>query len=430
MSINIYRHEWVRGVGVLSIFFIIALITIGGCHDDDAGGGDNGLMTAEHKLNFMGFAIDYDPEVRCADNGNTNQWEPGRTPAACNPQPSFTCPPNSNTLFNCPNRCQECFDFDLNVIKNTLGVDAITIYQPNFYILKAAQMQEVKVIFGTFNDSVVGLAKSDSDTDCTYAGSPLAFCGTKYADALLDGACFDESPWDPNKFCNKPGAFITAFEEFFEEGTVIGVQLGNEVLSTSIGLTKDEVGMAAKNMRTVLDQRGHNNIPVIVSLVAGNEEKFCENGAPPGDVDLIAAHPYCNSVASVPPMWPLDGEACWTQVLQIYADTAQEFCGAENTFIGESGYNTGCPLIEPQMTRIQDADTFIKEAVKWTCSNDVATFLFAYVDACPENGCMPGCSGNLPNVGNGYFGIYHTADYLTTGDIVQKFDPIPTLTCN
>lgn len=435
--INSHNYIFIKGLSVAAIFIIIQLLTVGGCHNDD-GGGDSplgseptpGPIEAEDKLGFRGFGIDYDPEARCADNGNTNHWEPGRTPVACNPQPSFNCNPNSNDLSFCPTRCQECFDGDLNVIKNTLGVDAITIYQPNFYLLKAAQMQGVKVIFGTFNDSVVGLSKSDSSTDCTYAGSALAFCGTKYADALLDGACFDTSPWDPNMFCDKNGAFITPFEEFFEDGTIIGVQLGNEVLSTSIGLTKEEVVMAAQNMRTVLDQRSHSDIPIIVSLVAGNEEKFCENGAPPGDVDLIAAHPYCNFVASVPPMWPLNGSDCWSHVLTIYADTAQKFCGEKNTFIAETGYNTGCPMTEPQMTRIQDADTFIQDAVKWTCDNDVATFLFAFVDACPESGCLPGCSGNFPNVGNGYFGVYNTADYLTTGELIPKFDPIPTLTCN
>lgn len=421
---------------ILPFNFLVLMMLpgiISGCDNDVNNVPDLGAPVPgpiiKSELNFTGIGIDYDPEVRCADNENTNEWIPGRTPAACNPQPSFTCQPGIDTLFDCPQRCQDCYDSDLNIIRNTLGVDAITIYQPNYYILKAAQLYGVKVIFGIFNDSVLGLSKSDSETDCTYAGSPLAFCGAEYANALLDGACFDTSPWSPETFCDKPGAFITAFDEFFEDGTVIGFQLGNEVLSTDIGLTNEKVVTAAGNVRASLNQRGYDHIPVIVSLVAGNEEHFCENGAPPANVDLIAAHPYCNFVASVPPSWPLNGDDCWSEVLQIYADTAEKFCGADNTYIGETGYNTGCPVTEGS-AHIVDAETFIDNAVKWTCDNNKATFLFAFSDACPESGCLPGCSGDVPNVGNGYFGIYHTDGYHTTGSLVPKFNPLPVLSCN
>src|SRR3990172_5756173 len=97
-------------------------------------------------------------------------------------------------LSNCPICCQQCYDSDFATLKS-LGLGAITIYQPNIYILTAAQNAGIKVILGTFNDAIPSLAMSDSETDCTYGGTPLLLCGSKYADALLDVACIDSTPW-------------------------------------------------------------------------------------------------------------------------------------------------------------------------------------------------------------------------------------------
>lgn len=382
-------------------------------------------------LNFTGVGIDYDIEARCADDN----WAT-TTPVACNPQLAFTCD-TSDKLDFCPSRCQSCYDSDLDYMKNELQVGAITIYQPNYYVLKAAQKNKVKVILGTFNDTVKGLATPATQTDCTYAGSPLPLCGTKYADALFDGACGGQTPWDPAQFCEAAGAYITAFDEFFADGTVIGIQLGNEVLSSSDPvLTKSDVTAAAKAMREALDTRSYPHIPIIVSLVAGNEKVFCENGAPPANVDYIAAHPYCNYVASVPPSWPLTGSSCLAQVQTIYEDTAIKYCGVTNVFIGETGYNTGCPTQSDEATHITQAKDFIGDMVKWMCKTDTqpvvdppfALFLFAFVDACPESGCAPGCSGSVDE-GNGYFGLFHTKGYLTKGALVNKFNPTPSLIC-
>ena len=414
-SAIIGRRNW-KGVSLT----LLMLLTVAACD------GDFQLRP----LTFTGIGIDYDIEARCADDN----WMT-TTPVACGPQLSFTCDDTANLDF-CPTRCQSCYDSDLDFMKNNLLVGAITLYQPNYYVLKAAQKVKMKVILGTFNDSVKSLATPDTQTDCTYAGSALPLCGTKYAYALFDGACGGQTPWDPAQFCQGAVAYITAFEEFLTDGTVIGIQLGNEVLSSSDPvLTKADVTAAAKAMREALDARGYLSMPIIVSLVAGNEQFFCENGAPPANVDYIAAHPYCNNVAGVPPSWPLTGAECLAQVKTIYQDTAIKYCGATHVFIGETGYNTGCPGLPDEATRITEANVFIGDMAYWMCADPSpivappsALFLFAFVDACPQTGCRPGCDISV-NQGNGYFGLFHTENYLTKGPLVNKFNPTPSLTC-
>ena len=163
---------------------------------------------------------------------------------------------------------------------------------------------------------------------------------------------------------------------------------------------------------------------------------FCENGAPPKGVNYIAAHPYCNQVASSPPSWPFEtgntpkmaASACWTQVKSLFEDNAQMFCGADNTYIGETGYNTGCPMSSGESTHLEVAPHFIDDAVSWTCMQSIGTFLFAFVDACPMGGCLAGCSGESI-FGNGYFGLYFTDGYDTMGALTAKYSPLPTLTC-
>ena len=457
-KLKMTQHTILKSFYIFSISLLI-LLTCASCDENsnmiNSGGGGNGddmlngdspdngddgspdptpAPTMKPTLNFTGMGIDYDPEARCS----TNNWSTD-FPVACNPQVGFTCPATGKTLDNCPTMCQSCYDTDLDTIKNTLSVDTITIYQPNYYILTAAKSKGVKVILGLFNDSVQALAArhcsmdtgtmcvTDSDctmgdtcmdntSGCTYAGSP-SVCGTQAANSILNGACFTTSPWPASMFCEAAGAYITPNADFITDGTVIGIQLGNEVLtSANPTLNKMQVVNAAQVLRNAMTNSSDNlpNIPIIVSLVVGKEQGFCENTAPPKGVDYIAAHPYCDFVASVPPMWPdemgmtpkMAASACWTQVKSLFEDNAQMFCGADNTYIGETGYNTGCPMSSGEMTHLEVAPDFIDDVVSWTCMQSIGTFLFAFVDACPMGGCLAGCSGGATMAGNGYFGLY------------------------
>jgi hypothetical protein len=387
-------------------------------------------------LNSIG--IDYTPEARCSDNN----WST-TTPVACNPQLSFTCP-TGNPLSLCPTSCQSCYVSDLTNLESSLHVSAITSYQPNYYILTAADQLHIKVLQGLFNDAIPSLAKPSTATDCTYAGTSIALCGSKYAGAILDGACGTTTPWNPATFCSG-GAYVEPLNattgstgQFIKDGTIIAIQLGNEALGTTVDseqITTTMISAAAKTLRKALDARGFASTQIVVSLVLGQEKSFCSGGAPPAGVDYVAAHPYCNYVASVPPQWPKDGAQCWAQVKNLFTNISQKYCGASNTFIGETGYNTGCPNssnVPP--TTISDEQTFITDLKKSTCSipsvSGFPTFLFAYSDVCPASGCAPGCSDpGLPVEGNGYFGIFHTKDYETEGPAVAKFTP-PSLVCH
>ena len=132
------------------------------------------------------IGLDYAPETRCSDNNP--DWHPHHRPVACNPQPVETC---GDSLGTCPARCQQCYSDDLSFIQRDLKVNAITIYRPNYYVLKAAHQLGMKVIVGLLDDSVLGLASPASQTNCTDGGSPLYLCGANYASALIDGACID-----------------------------------------------------------------------------------------------------------------------------------------------------------------------------------------------------------------------------------------------
>jgi hypothetical protein len=66
-------------------------------------------------------------------------------------------------------------------------------------------------------------------------------------------------------------------------------------------VTAQMISTAAQTLREALNARGFTKVPIVVSLVLGQEQTFCSEGAPPAGVDYIAAHPYCNFVASVPP---------------------------------------------------------------------------------------------------------------------------------
>ena len=384
------------------------------------------------------IGIDYTPESRCSDNNWSTAF-----PTACNPQLSFTCP-SGDPLSLCPSSCQACYDSDLANLKKSLSVSTITSYQPNYYILKAAKRLDMKVLQGLYNDAIPSLAALDSATNCVFAGAPIALCGSLYADAILDGACGTTTPWNPETFCTG-GPYIEPLNipegsagQFIKDRTIVTIQLGNEALGTTINgqmVTAQMISTAAQTLRKALDKRGFTNVPIVVSLVLGQEQTFCSNGAPPAGVDYIAAHPYCNFVASVPPSWPYDGSQCWKQVQMLFSTISENYCGKAHTFIGETGYNSGCPnSVKVPSTTISAEQKFIQDLQTTTCSADSAsgfpTFLFAYSDVCPATGCAAGCSdAGLPNVGNGYFGIFHTKDYMTEGPAVAKF-ALPSLACS
>ena len=378
------------------------------------------------------IGIDYTPEARCADSN----WAPFTTPVACNPQLSFSC--NSNDLSGCPKTCQACYDADLANLQSTLRVGTITSYQPNYYILTTADRLKIKVLQGLYNDAIPSLAAPDSQGTCMYAGQSTPLCGSKYAMALLEGACGSTVPWDPKTFCNT-SAYIEPLGGFINDGTIVGIQIGNEAWNTTVDnqlVTTQMLSTAAQVLKAALAAGSFKNVPMVVSLVNGQEQSVCTGTAPPANVDFIAAHPYCNFVSGVPPQWQFsgDGAGCWTQVQQLFADNAQKYCGAANTFIGETGYNSGCPN-NPNVpaSSLTDEQSFISSLKSSTCQstpdNSFPTFLFAYADVCPESGCLAGCSGSTFTGGNGYFGVFHTSGYRTKGPIVQKFAP-PSLTCS
>lgn len=409
---------------------------------NDSGGGSNAASSSKSlastttpplgspgPLNSIG--IDYTPEARCSDNN----WST-TTPVACNPQLAFTCP-SGNPLSLCPASCQSCYVSDLTNLQSSLEASTITVYQPNYYILTAAYQLHIKVMQGLFNDAIPSLAKPSTSTDCFYAGAPIALCGSKYANAILNGACGSTTPWNPASFCSG-GAYVEPLAPFIKDGTIIAIQLGNEALGTTVDseqITTSMISAAAKTLKKALHANGFTSTPIVVSLVLGQEKNFCSGGAPPAGVGYVAAHPYCNYVASVPPQWPNDGKQCWTQVQNLFKNISEKYCGASHTFIGETGYNTGCPdssTVPP--TTVSDEQAFINDLKKSTCSTRSAsgfpTFLFAYSDVCPSTGCAPGCSdAGMPDEGNGYFGIFHTKDYATEGPAVAKFTP-PSLVCH
>lgn len=391
---------------------------------------------------FSGINIDYAPEGRCSDDNWTTT-----NPAACNPQLSFTCSSTDTSLNNCPANCQACYTADIGTTKSTLKTGAITIYQPNYYILKAAQTSGIKVVLGLFDDSAQGLAQSDTATNCTYSGFAFPYCGTNYAQALFNGACGSCTPWLASSFCGAGGcgtaptyvaALNSSLGEFLQNGTVIGIQLGNEILCTSPPcqpplLPAATISTAAQNLRTALNAAGFASVKVVVSLIEGQAATFCSGGAPPAGVDYIADHVYCSNVAGLPPSWPSGNNAaqqCWQQVQSVFASD-QKACGAANVFLGETGYNTGCPMVYGQQ-QVSNAQSFIEQLVNATCQSQVsgplAPFLFEFGDVCPSGGCLAGCPGQ-PQEGNGYFGIYYTQGYATEGPLETKFTSIPSLVC-
>ena len=150
-----------------------------------------------------------------------------------------------NVLSSCAANCQACYNADLTTIKS-LKIGTITIYQPNYYILKAAKSSGIKVVLGLYDDSVSGLAQPNTATNCTYGGQPFPYCGTKYATALFGGTCGNVTPWAPATFCessstNPNATYVAALNssagQFLQNGTVVGIQLGNEILGLQSAAT-------------------------------------------------------------------------------------------------------------------------------------------------------------------------------------------------
>jgi hypothetical protein len=467
-------------------------------------------------LSPIGF--DYAPETRCSDN-NPN-WHRGHRPVACNPPPGETC---GDTLSTCPARCQQCYSDDLSFIQRELKVNAITIYRPNYYILKAAQRLGMKVVVGLLDDAVLGLAAPASQTECTDGGTPLYLCGANYASAVIDGACIDTVGTDPFKKCvshcavrSDPkrdcvngdcscnsdadcegpanrclsGSYMaplnnSASGQFLRDGTVVGIQIGNEFFEacqipevpgkhqpccsyskktgrcTAWTVNREVMSTAAQTMRTALDHRGLNNIKISVALVEEQGPNFCQNGAPPPGVDYIADHPYCDFVANLPPLWTTQsGSECWEQARNKEFVVDQKACGATRTYIGETGFNTGCPLTANQGDMLKGEADFVAAMVKAepACNGErnptpFPDFLFEFGDVCPPQGCLAGCGdpqrcdptcccqhrcsdevrcdqGCPACVGNGYFGLFNTPGYGTAGFPPEpKLDPMPSLMC-
>ncbi len=433
-----------RGLSRLDGLVVVALLATAGCGGGNTTSSSNSGSSpvtspapSPAPAAFSGINLDYAPEGRCSDDN----WST-TTPVACNPQLSFTtC--TSGVLSSCEQNCQACFNSDLSTMKS-LNVGTITIYQPNYYILTAAQNAGIKVVLGLYDDSVIGLAGCTVGSNCTYGGSQFPYSGTSYANAMFNGACGNITPWAPANFCesstnNNDPTYVAALNsssgQFLQNGTVVGIQLGNEILGTDSAAT---ISMAAQNLRTALNAAGFGNIKIIVSLIEGQAAQFCTSSAPPAGVDYIADHVYCSvgssgGVASTPPVWPTGNDpaqTCWTQVQSVFA-TDQASCGAANVFLGETGYNTGCPSVYGQQ-QVGNGQSFINDLVSATCqsqvSGPVAPFLFEFGDVCPSGGCLAGCP-NEPLEGNGYFGMYFTQGYETKGTLTPKFSSIPSLTC-
>jgi hypothetical protein len=466
------------------------------------------------------IGIDYAP-VRCA--GNDPYWRPHHGLAVCSPQLGKAERDCDHGTSKCPSLCEQCYFDDLSLIKHGLRVNAITIYQPNYYILKAAQRLGMKVVVAVLNDSVLALATPASQNDCTYGGRPLYLCGANYASALIDGACVDTAGGDPFKVCTNrcsqrsnpardcvngdcscqsdadclgasnrclEGAYLAPLNnpvsgQFLRDGTIIGLQLGNEFFGACevrevpgqnqpcCGRNKETgqcrawtvnrqvFSTAAQTMRQALDSRGLSRVKISVSLVQEQGPAFCPNGAPPPSVDYIAAHPYCNYVAEMPPMWTtLNGAECWDLARNHEFSIDQKACGASRTYIGETGYNSGCPLMATEKTMLNAEEDFVRAMVQGepSCKGQpkptpFPDFLFEFLDVCPPGGCLGGCGdprqcsynccckhkcsaqevcgASCPLcVGNGYFGLYHTPGYGTDGSPLEpKFDPMPSLLC-
>ncbi len=501
-------------VGLIATCVLPVILAVSCATTPSAGDTGRILPTAQPPI-----GIDYAPETRCSDD-NPN-WLPGLRPHACNPPLGEPC---GDSLSTCPARCQKCYDDDLAFIQRELRVNTIAIYQPNYYIMKAAQRLGMKLVVGVLNEAVLWLATPSSQNNCSYEEGHRDPCGSNYASALIEGVCNGAIGGDlfakcvsrcalrsnPARDCARADCSCAtgadcmgaanqclkqssmvpldnpATGEFLRDGTVIGIQLGNEFFGQcqipvvpgqdqpccahnrktgqcrAWTVDRQVYSAAAQTLRSALDRRGLGNIKISVGLVGGHGPKFCRAGAPPPGIDYIAAHPYCDSVAQEPPLWKtLNGRKCWKRTAHKELADDRAACGAARTYIGETGYNSGNPTLANHAILLQAERDYLPAMIEDepACKgqpNPTAPFpdfLFEFGDACPAAGCLAGgadpiscnpkccckheCSDNAvcsadcpPCVGNGYFGLYHTPGYGTAGFPPEaKFDPMPSLLC-
>jgi hypothetical protein len=141
---------------IVSLFILVVLLagTGSGSGSQSPSSGSTTLPTSPAP-GFNGINLAYAPEGRYGDDNCSTT-----TPAACNPQLAFTtCPPN--ILSSCAANCQPCYNSDLATISSA-KVSTITIYRPNYYILKAADNSGIRVVLGLYDDSVSGLAQPNT----------------------------------------------------------------------------------------------------------------------------------------------------------------------------------------------------------------------------------------------------------------------------
>ncbi len=219
---------------------------------------------------------------------------------------------------------------------------------------------------------------------------------------------------------------------------------------------------AAQTMRAALDRRGLTISRSASRWSRNRDRQFCQNGAPPPGVDYIAAHPYCDFVADLPPMWTtLSGAECWEQARN------QEF-GDRSKGVRRDPHLYRRDRLQQRMPFERRTKTMLNgrgaiSFAPWSRPNRLAMasptrppfpdFLFEFGDVCPPGGCLAGCgdpqqcsyncccqhqcsaqavcgAGCPACVGNGYFGLFHTPGYGTDGFPPEpKFDPMPSLLC-
>jgi hypothetical protein len=131
---------------LLKGLLLLAVAMLSACGGDSGGGNNSSSSSPPPSLGspspITSIGIDYTPESRCSDNN----WST-TTPVACNPQLAFTRP-TGDPLSQCPSSCQACYVSDLTNLQSMLGTSTITAYQPNYYILTAADQLTIKVIQG------------------------------------------------------------------------------------------------------------------------------------------------------------------------------------------------------------------------------------------------------------------------------------------
>jgi hypothetical protein len=103
----------------------------------------------------------------------------------------------------------------------------------------------------------------------------------------------ESSPTNPN--ATYVAALNSSTAEFLQDGTVVGIQLGDEILGPQSAST---ITAAAQNLRAALNGAGFRSVKAIVSLVEGQASTFWTGGAPPAGVDYIADRVYCSAGSS------------------------------------------------------------------------------------------------------------------------------------